>query len=382
MVKNTFLNLNKMAKDDGVDISTLNSREPEFVYNAEAENDVDIEVIKDDKNKVWTKKSIYRAWLLICYATGPVASMARTYVPATIQSISIAVGHSKEGGKCPTKGNDCYVYFGSGAVRANSYALYVEAISTVVEGLVAFIVMGVADYSNYRKWVMIGSIFIFGAIALPFAGLTGQNYSTLRGISALYALLKVENAVYQIVENSYIPLFMRAGDVDEVDSEEVRQKGVWTRGTTVSVMGVFLGNCGGITALLIGIIVSYSRNGTGPEGYFNFLYAISAAGALTVIFAVISAFFIPNFQGKKKNKHDWLIVLTVKSSLGLVADTKKFPQLFLCCLGWLLWQVSYTNFTSVYNLLFRTQLGLGSSDPEFTVFSFMSYILQTIGPLV
>ena len=119
--------------------------------------------------------------------------------------------------------------------------------------------MGIADYSNYRKLFLIFSILVYGFLALPFIGLTNNDYQTLVLASILYSLLIIDDSIYQILEGSYIPLFMRA------DKENPMQ-----RGSVVAVLGLFLGNLGGITALVIGIIISYLSGTPELKGYHNF----------------------------------------------------------------------------------------------------------------
>lgn len=343
----------------------------------------DPESLSQEDSSIWTKKSIYRAWLLLCFTTGPVASMSRTYVPAAIQSAGRIVGRTKKGGKCSTRGNDCFVKFGAGTVHYSSYVLYLKAIYTALEGFLALMLMGLADYANYKKWMLIGSITLYGCFALPFAGLTGKNYSNLKGLSALYGLLNVINAVYQILEGSYIPLFMRAAaPVDKkAVPEEVRRDMVLKRGSTVSVMGIFLGNCGGMTALLIGIIISYGRGGPAVDGYHNFLLAITIAGCVTVVFSIISAFFIPSTKRKPLPKGEFLLLLTFKRLIGLVKQIRQYPNAFILCVAWVIWNVSFNNFMSVWVLLFRSTLGIGSSDSEYTVYTWMSYVVASVGSL-
>ncbi|KAK6459977.1 autophagy-related protein 22-like protein [Scheffersomyces coipomensis] len=156
---------------------------------------------------------------------------------------------------------------------------------------------------------------------------------------------------------------------------------VLKRGSVVSVMGLFIGNLGGLTALLIGIIISYTRGGPMVNGYHNFLLAISIAGGITVLFSIISAFFIPNVRGKEKPKHEILLFLTIKRFISLLEEIQKYPNAFLYCIAWVVWNVSFSNFMSMFVLLFRSTLGLGSSDSEYTVYTFMSYVTACIGSI-
>lgn len=326
---------------------------------------------KNDKNQesIWNKKSSFHTWLVLCYSTGPVASMSRTYVPASIQSIARNVGKTRMNQPCGTQGNDCYVKFGFITVHHTSYVLYLRAVSTAIEGIVAIFLMGIADYSNYRKLFLIFSILIYGFLALPFIGLTNNDYQTLVLASILYSLLIIDDSIYQILEGSYIPLFMRA------DKENPMQ-----RGSVVAVLGLFLGNLGGITALVIGIIISYSSGTPEIKGYHNFLIAITVAGCMTIVLSLFSALYIPNVQGKPRV--DSFLVLPFKRFFNLLKDIQKYPMAFLYCISWVIWNVSFNNFMSMFLLLFRSTLGLGNSDAEYTVYTFMSYICSSGGSLL
>lgn len=327
--------------------------------------------------------SFYRAWLLLCYSTGPVLSMSRTYVPAVIQSVARILGKSKSGHRCSIRGNDCYVKFGAGTVHFTSYVLYLRAIYTSMEGIVSIFLMGIADYSNYRKWFLIGSIAFYGLAATPFYGLTDKTYAVLIGLSVLYCLLNVTSSIYQILENSYIPLFMRAAAIKNGSTVANERRGVMLkRGSKVSVMGMFLGNCGGITALLIGIIITYGKHTSLINGYTNYLLAITIAGCITTVMALTTTAFIPNVKGKEKPKGEFILFLTLKRLIVLLKNIRQYPNAFLYCVAWVIWNVSFSNFSSVFLLLFRSTLGLGSSDAEYTVYSFMSYILASLGSLL
>ncbi len=147
-------------------------------------------------------------------------------------------------------------------------SLYLRAIFTAVEGLLTIFTSQLADYSNNKKKIMIGTIITFGIIALPFAGLKDKTYPVLRAMSALYILLNSIDAIYETLEGSYIPIFMRARVKSKgTVAEDVRRDIVLKRGSVVSVLGIFIGNVGGLTALLIGIIISYSRGFAYEKGY-------------------------------------------------------------------------------------------------------------------
>lgn len=143
-----------------------------------------------------------------------------------------------------------------------------RAIFTAIEGVVCIILSGIADFSNYKKIILIASILVFGATGLPFAGLTAKTYPVLMGMSALYGIQNAVSPVYEIMEGAYIPIFMRARAPPKGDTaDDVHYTHVLRKGSTVSVLGLIIGNIGGITALLIGIIISYTRGTAVEDGY-------------------------------------------------------------------------------------------------------------------
>lgn len=138
--------------------------------------------------------------------------------------------------------------------------------------------------------MMMTSILLFGALALPFAGLTKVDYAHLNALAALYCLLTAVQGVYTVIEGSYIPIFMRSVGLshsrsplrmEEANNIEEQQKLTWYKGVSVSVYGLVASNIGGLVALIIGVILVYGRGSYVEIGYFNYLLAITIAGCIT-----------------------------------------------------------------------------------------------------
>lgn len=127
------------------------------------------------------------------------------------------------------------------------------------------------------------SIFLFGTLALPFAGLTGQTYTHLTALSVLYCFLTTLGGVYTVIEGSYIPIFMRSTGwyPDSHAAGAQGERAAWNRGVSISVLALVAGNIGGLTALIIGIILVYGRGSYVRVGYFNYLLAITIGGCIT-----------------------------------------------------------------------------------------------------
>lgn len=327
-------------------------------------------------------KRVYHSWLLLCYSTGPVAAMSRTYVNAAIQSMANQLGKTKAGATCKPTGSDCYVKFGAGTVNYTAYVTYLRAMYTALDGILCLFAMGVVDYANYKKWALIASITVYGALALPFAGLADVSFKNLTAMSSLYAGMNILDLIYQLIEGSYIPLIIHSAVKNDNLTEERKYRKMLTKGSTVSIMGLFLANCGGLTAQVIGVIMSYTRGVPAVQGYSNFLLATTAAGCITVVFSIFSSFFIPNTKAKPYPKGEFVLTLSVKRFWKLLKSIQQYRMAFLYCSAWVIWYVAYSNFLTNFNLLFRSTLGLGSSDSEYTVFTFMSYIVAMVGAIV
>lgn len=136
---------------------------------------------------------------------------------------------------------------------------------------------------------MLVSIMFFGAFALPFAGLTKQDYNHLNALAALYILLTTTQGVYTVIEGSYIPIFMRSAGWhrssvrlnDDDNQVSGQQRRTWKKGFSVSVLAMVASNVGGLVSLIIGIILVYGRGSYVKTGYFNYLLAITIAGCIT-----------------------------------------------------------------------------------------------------
>lgn len=131
--------------------------------------------------------------------------------------------------------------------------------------------------------MMMCSIYLFGLLALPFAGLTDKSYSHLNALSVLFVVINVVSGIYTITEASYIPIFMRSvgwerrparleathGDTSAVQEEDEETKRALIKGSRVSVLGLVSSNVGALVALLIGVVITYGRGSYVKEGYFK-----------------------------------------------------------------------------------------------------------------
>lgn len=100
-----------------------------------------------------------------------------------------------------------------------------------------------------------------------------------------------------------------------------------------------------------------------------------------MVSAIISAFVFPSTTGKPWPQGANVFTLSIRRFITLLKKIRQYPEAYKLCIGWILWNVSYSNFLAVFGLLFREELGLGVSDAEYTVYSFMSFIVASLGSL-
>ncbi|KAE8393827.1 autophagy-related protein 22-like protein [Aspergillus alliaceus] len=392
-----------MSSTDGIikpDQNKRDFRTHEQSPGPDEENANEASVQNQQVASLGTKKALW-AYLILCFSTGPTSSMAFNYVSAAIQSAANAVGHQPGSNKpCARRGNiKCLVKFGAGEIDYVSYVyvlpngilgtiterirLYLRSIGRAMEGVITIITAGVADYSRYRKTMMLCSILLFGALALPFAGLTGADYTHLNALATLYCLLTTVQGVYTVIEASYIPIFMRSvgGLHSASPASDLDTKRTWKKGFTVSVLALVASNVGGIVSLLIGVILVYGIGSYVKVGYFSYLLAITIAGCITITFATIGQFLLPSVPGKERPKGQNLLVLAVKGWIRMIASARRYPEAFKFCIGWILWNTGYSNYLGLMQSLFLEVTGIARGSGVYQVWSFTNVIFACMGSL-
>ncbi|KAI5361768.1 Putative MFS transporter superfamily [Septoria linicola] len=328
-------------------------------------------------------------WLALCFSTGPTNGMINRYVTASIQSAANRLGHIPGTDRpCPrrsTNGIQCVVRFGTGEINYNSYNLYLQAISRACEGVISILTAGVADYANNRKLALMISIYVFGALVLPFAGLSGGSMKDLEAMAGLYATVSAVGGVYTVIIASYIPLFMRSvgwfkGD-NRLEDDGRNPNMIWTKGTRVSVLGLVAGNVGSLTGLLVGVIITYAGGSAITAGYYNYLLAITVAGCTTIVVAALGHYLLPRITGAKRPIGSNPILLPLTNWIKLLRSVRRYPHPFIMCIGTLLWNTGYSNFLRLLGPLFLETSGLDSGSGVYTVWSFGIPLFASLGSL-
>ncbi|CAG8948025.1 unnamed protein product [Penicillium salamii] len=370
-----------VRRDDDTDKQRLRATESDMNTHTDDPEQAGPKSAFNSKKALW-------AFLVLCYSTGPTSSMVSNYVTAAILSAANLLGHQAGSNKpCSRRGTNisCLVKFGGGEIDFNSYTLYLRSISRATEGIVSIVTAGMADYASYRKTMMMASIFLFGALALPFAGLTGQTYSHLTALSVLYCFLTTTGGVYTVIEGSYIPIFMRSTGWfrDSRVAASQGERATWNKGVSISVLALVSSNLGGLTALIIGVILVYGRGSYVQVGYFNYLLAITIGGCITILFALLGQYLLPSIPGKEldRTKNKFPLLMAFKNWLKLLKSATKYSEAFKFCIGWVLWNTGYSNHMQLMGALFLQVTGFSRSSGVYSVWSFTGVIFACMGSL-
>lgn len=120
---------------------------------------------------------------------------------------------------------------------------------------------GSADYSKYRKPMMMATICIFSILFLPLAAIYRPSYQNLTSLSAIYCTSIVFMGVFMIIQASYIPMFMATArlspPVGPIETTQRENSASWAKGAMVSTWGIVVNNIGMILAVLVGVIISH-----------------------------------------------------------------------------------------------------------------------------
>lgn len=140
--------------------------------------------------------------------------------------------------------------------------LYLTSITRGLQAVACLIVSGSADYSRFRKPMMMAAIYAFGILSLPLAGLTDPSYKTLTAMSALYCTSTVAMSVFMVIQASYIPMFMATARLiptsDAVETGQRESPTSWAKGAQVSTWGIVVNNIGMIVSVLVSVIIAHT----------------------------------------------------------------------------------------------------------------------------
>lgn len=112
--------------------------------------------------------------------------------------------------------------------------------------------------------MMMVTIYIFGILSLPLAGITDLSYHTLTSLSALYCASLVVMVIFMVIQASYIPMFMATARLVPSmnplpgENEPRESPASWAKGARVSTWGIVVNNFGMILSVLVGVIIAHT----------------------------------------------------------------------------------------------------------------------------
>ncbi|RYO83146.1 hypothetical protein DL766_004660 [Monosporascus sp. MC13-8B] len=326
-------------------------------------------------------------WLTLNLSTGPTSAMLFTYLPAAIQTVANTIGHVPGSDEpCAAMGViTCVVPFGSREVDYLTYFLYLSSITRAVEAVACIITSGIADYSRFRKPLMMSAIYSFGALSLPLAALTAPSLSTLHALSALYCVSTVVMGVFMIIQASYIPIFMASvrGTLSDnpAQAEPGRGGASWAKGAKVSTWGIVMSNIGMVASVLVGVIIAHAQRPPPGASLNSYLLAMTVSGAVTISIAVVGHFLLPGIPGIRRPRNESVISLPFRSCWGLVRSVSSHPEAFKFCAGWVLWDAAWFNFIPLLSSLFLETTGLDLAAGAFSIFTLLGIVAGCVGCL-
>lgn len=192
-------------------------------YEVEMENIESSEEIKRDHSKDHPDVTVREkwAWYMYDFATQPFSSAGLAiFIPLILEDLAWRAGTSdmsnsmrppcidrstlKPGEALP----ECFVEFGSLIITPVSYALYISAISVVIQ-VVTFLSFGaLADYGNYRKMLLLIFTTLNAVFSIAFLFVIHPSLYWLAGV--LTILSNVLYGTAMVFYNAFLPLMVDA----------------------------------------------------------------------------------------------------------------------------------------------------------------------------
>ncbi|WWC59816.1 uncharacterized protein I303_102378 [Kwoniella dejecticola CBS 10117] len=280
------------------------------------------------------------------------------------------------GSGCASLDLPCRVPFGSGDVNLTSLFLFLNAISFGVSGALTLLICGWGDYLPFKREQYILFTVLYGALALPIAGLTEYTKTDFNTLIGLYCSFAIIGFIAGAWMNIFVPYTMqiaaptpaptditptdatsgtgmgtRMTPEEELDSiREIREK----EGVKISAMGNNALNIGTTIFYLITIGLAYASAQT---SLYAGLYMSTAAGGICMLLALAAWRFLPvppDYKHKKEGIKWWKLPL--QTFVELWQGIWTYPEAFKFLLAWTIYNDSLFAFAVVTGNLFNLQI--------------------------
>ncbi|GAA6016964.1 hypothetical protein JCM10207_007863 [Rhodosporidiobolus poonsookiae] len=329
-------------------------------------------------------KQTQAAFAVSSAAIGPAFGCFNTYASYQIQYIGYAVGANPGqpmGSGCLDLTQACRVPLaGSGDVNLSSFILYMNALAFAISGVLCFLVSGFGDYMGWKREQYICLLVVYGAFALPVAGMTAYNVPTLNSFGALYVVFNTVGFLAGAWQNIYIPEVMYDNTESNADRTETapstkREREV--RGATLSVWGYNAYQFSLTVFYCITIGISFASATAAIQAG---LWVTTASGALCIVLALVAWPFLPSPAPKPLPAGTKLWTLPLSTFAELWQACTKFPEAMKYLVAFTIYNDSIFAFSAVISQLFN--LSLRPSLLEFTYFSLAGTVTSFVFPTI
>ncbi|KAK0545662.1 hypothetical protein OC845_005011 [Tilletia horrida] len=335
------------------------------------------------------------AYSAVQFASGIAFSPFLTYVPFQLQFIAYFIGHEPgmpPGTGCSPTAISCRVPFaGHGDINLTSFINYINAISYAVSGALTLIVSGLGDRMSFQREQFIFFLFGYGALCLPFAGLTGFDLHTFNVYAGIYVTFNIFGFLVQVWGKIFIPYLMYAAErapedvvvhhaaletdvasaasATTQDNDAVRRTKREEAGLSMNLWGSNALNGSQILILLITLGVSYVAAANAG------LYMVTAGGIVCCILVLAAGPFLPTplrsnaKRGHETRKEPWsrLLLIPFKTFRDLLTGLRRYPEAFKYLLAYTIYTDTTFAFGSVTGQLFN--LNIRPTTREYTAYS-------------
>ncbi|GAA6005501.1 hypothetical protein JCM11491_003662 [Sporobolomyces phaffii] len=333
---------------------------------------------------------------------GPVFGTFGTYATYQLQYISYAIGANPGqpmGSGCLDLAQACRVPFGASDINLTSLILYLNALAFAISGALCLIVSGVGDYmgksarplnrnpaprsqcervpsTGYKREQYIGFLLVYGAFALPVAGLTAYNLSDFNTYCALYVVFFTVGFLAGAWQNVFIPDVMHGetARLAATSAEETRRERE-IRGVNTSVWGfnAYQGSLIVFYCITIGIAFASPEAATKAG-----LWVTTATASLCIVLSLVAWPFLPSPSAKPLPAGVSVWKLPFLTLYELWRACTKYPEAMKYLAAFTIYNDSVFAFSAVIGQLYNLQLR--PSVLEYTYYSIVGCGTSIIAP--
>ncbi|KAI8870608.1 hypothetical protein GQ42DRAFT_178448 [Ramicandelaber brevisporus] len=302
-----------------------------------------------------------RGWQMYFWAAFPVSVNASTYAAILLESLA-AKGGVQEDYITPcdisVKGYTCYTQFGGGWVNTTSYALYINAISVLVNAVISIGCGAFADHGTYRKGFMLG-FGVLGAV-VGIVSLAANTPAMLPLFTALTMVSSICYSTSMVFCNAYLPTYTRvhpnvvaARRVSSALDSKEHIRAIEETSNTLAGHGFALGYAGSIITLIINVLIVYFSGGT----TFSMQIALAVTGTWWLVWMLVPFKFVKHRPGPPLPAGESYIFFSFKTIWRTLRRARQLSMTFRFLIAWLFISDSVSTISTTAILFGKSVLG-------------------------